>query len=144
MLTVVGKVRNTEQIWNEDRTSTNKNWGKEPILAQFIEIESILKFKEKPKVYAINRYGELGKEFNLIGNEKNWILKSDENNPTLNFYITRKIDNKSNKVLIIIITILLIFIIGVIIIFFILRKIKKRNDKKEEESGESLLNDIIN
>ena len=67
LLTIVGKVRNTNQVWNSDRTSTySSGWGKAPTLVQFIEIEAELKFKEeeKPKVYSINNYGELKK--NLI------------------------------------------------------------------------------
>ena len=95
LLTIVGKARNTNQTWNENRTSTLKNrWGTEPVLAQYIEMEAELKFneKEKPKIYSINEYGELNKEFNLTGNRNKWILKSDENNPTLNYYIIRKLD----------------------------------------------------
>ena len=65
-------------------------------------MEAELKFneKEKPKIYSINEYGELNKEFNLIGSVNKWILKSDENNPTLNYYIVRKID-KGNTTLIV-------------------------------------------
>ena len=98
LLTIVGKVRNTNQVWNNDRTSTyNSGWGKAPTLVQFIEIEAELKFKEeeKPKVYSINNYGELYKEFDIKGNRNKWILKSDEENPTLNYYIVRKLSFES-------------------------------------------------
>ena len=94
LLTVVGKVRNTNQVWNNDRTSTySSGWGKAPTLVQYIEIEAELKFKEeeKPKIYSINNYGELYKEFDIKGNKNKWILKSDEENPTLNYYIIRKL-----------------------------------------------------
>jgi hypothetical protein len=144
LLTVVGKVRNTDQKWNNDRTSTyNKDWGKGPILAQFIEIESVLKFKHKPRVYSINRLGEFGKEFDLTGKENNWILKSDEGNPTLNYYITidHSDNGNGNKVLtIIIIIILLALIIGVVIIFYIMKK-RKKSSNTIEEPGEIFLND---
>lgn len=71
--------------------------GKSPDLVQFIKIEAKLKFKEKekPKVFSINKYGELGEEFKLTGGKNNWILKSDEENLTLNYYIIRKIPNDS-------------------------------------------------
>ena len=99
-MTIVGKVRNTNQVWNSNRTSTiNSGWGKAPTLVQFIEIEAELKFKEeeKPKVHSINNYGELNKEFDIKGNRSKWILKSDEENPTLNYYIIRKLPPESDE-----------------------------------------------
>ena len=99
LLTIVGKVRNTDQIWNDDRTSTYDLWGRSPTLVQFIEFEAILKFndKEKPKVFSINKFGELNKEFILGGNKNNWVLKSDENNPTLNYYIIREPEEEEKE-----------------------------------------------
>ena len=100
LLTRVGKVRNTNQVWNSNRTSTySSGWGKAPTLIQFIEIEAELKFKEeeKPKAYSINNYGELYKEFDIKGNRNKWILKSDEENPTLNYYIIRKLPVKISE-----------------------------------------------
>ena len=42
LLTIVGKVRNSDQQWNPERTSTFKNgWGRAPTLVQFIEMEKI-------------------------------------------------------------------------------------------------------
>ncbi len=101
LLTIVGKMRNTNQIWDEGKTTTKKaGWGTAPTLVQFIEMEAKLKFKEeeKPQVFSINRYGELGKEFKLSGEKNNWVLKSDEENPTLNYYIIRKIPSNENKI----------------------------------------------
>lgn len=149
LLTVVGKVRNTNQIWDEGKTTTRKaGWGTAPTLVQFIEIEAKLKFKEeeKPKVFSINRYGELNKEFELTGEKNNWVLKSDEENPTLNYYIIRKLPKESyqeikknnglkNNLVIIIVSILLI----VIIIFGILFYFKRRNNLKNKEI-EKLIN----
>jgi len=146
LLTIVGKARNTEQVWNAERTTTyKKGWGHAPTLAQYIQIECILKFKEgnKPKVYSINRFGELGKEFNLSGERNKWILKSDKNNPTLNYYIIRDINNSNifnensstNTFIIIIVAfIVLLIIIGFIILYFCKNKFKKSNvnDLKEE------------
>ena len=41
LLTIVGKVRNTNQIWNEGRTTIHKDgWGNDPTLVGFIEIEA--------------------------------------------------------------------------------------------------------
>jgi len=139
LLTIVGKVRNTNQVWNKDRTSTSDSgWGKAPTLVQFIEIEAELKFKEeeKPKVYSINKYGELYKEFDIQGNRNKWVLKSDEENPTLNYYIIRKlpVDSSENKEqlngrngnsFIIIICILVIIIIVVIGIIYLRARKKK-------------------
>ena len=156
LLTIVGKVRNTDFKWNDDRTSTYKvGWGKAPTLVQFIEMEAILKFKEetKPQVFSINRYGELDKEFELTGNNNNWVLKSDEENPTLNYYIIRKIPNsnynkfnekKGNKTLIIIIVVILLMLIIGGGIFLLIRRKKKNvninnvgnyllNEKEEEQ-----------
>ena len=95
LLTIVEKVRNTDQKWNEQRTTTSSGWGVAPTLVQFIEFEAILKFKEKekPRIFTINRYGEKDKELTLSGNSTNWILKSDEEKPTLNYYIIRKTSN---------------------------------------------------
>ena len=142
LLTIVGKVRNTNQKWNENRTSTyDEGWGKSPTLVQFIEIEAILKFKdeEKPKVFSINRYGELDKEFNLEGNKNKWILKSDKNNPTLNYFIIREIEdetedssNKSNAIIITCVILLLIFI-SILIFFLIKRKMINKNVDSLEE-----------
>ena len=87
-------------FWNNNRTSTyNSGWGKAPTLVQFIEIEAELKFKEeeKPKVYSINKYGELNKEFDITGNRNKWVLKSDEENPSLNYYIIRKLPVKTSE-----------------------------------------------
>ena len=139
LLTVVGKVKNTNQTWNVERTSTyEKGWGIAPSLAQYIQIEAELKFneKEKPKIYSINEYGELNKEFNLAGDRNKWILKSDEENPTLNYYIIRKLD-KGNTILIIMLIIsgilLLMIIVGLIILF--LCKIKSKENIKEVEEN---------
>ena len=98
LLSVVGKIRNSEQIWNEGRNSTSKGWGKAPVLAQYIEINAIFNFddKEKPIIYSINNLGELNKQFNIEGQSGKWILNSDENNPTLNYYIIRKL-NQDNS-----------------------------------------------
>lgn len=67
LLTVVGKIKNTNQTWNQNRTFTYKNGA--PTLAQYIEMEAVLNFNEneKPKIYSINEYGELNKEFILTG-----------------------------------------------------------------------------
>ena len=142
LLTIVGKVRNTNQQWNKERNSTySKGWGTAPVLVQYIEIEVCLKFKEeeKPKVFSIDKYGKINKEFKLEGNVNNWILKSDEDNPTLNYYIIRKIVNKeeieknkeridnTNYTVIIIVIILIIIICIGIIIFFIRRKRRRKN-----------------
>ena len=146
LLTIVGKVRNTNQIWNDDRTSTyNAGWGKAPTLVQFIEIEAILKFKEdeKPKIFSINKYGELNKEFSLEGNKANWILKSDEENPTLNYYIIRtipkvnnneiaKLKENTDSYIIIICLIIFVIIIGLGVMFYI-RKYRKQNINDVEE-----------
>ena len=140
LLTVVGKVRNSGQFWNKDRTSTyEEGWGHAPTLVQFIEIECILNFREenKPKIYSINRLGEFGKEFNLTKEKNKWILKSDINNPTLNYYIIRSINNgqniynendlTKNIIIIIIVVILLLIIIGIVILYFCKDKQKKSN-----------------
>ena len=146
LLTIVGKVRNTNQIWNDDRTSTYKaGWGKAPTLVQFIEIEAILKFKEdeKPKIFSINNYGELNKEFILSGNKNNWILKSDDENPTLNYYIIRtipkvnnneiaKLKENTDSYIIIICLIIFVIIIGLGVMFYI-RKYRKQNINDVEE-----------
>ena len=140
-MTIVGKVRNTNQVWNNNRTSTyNSGWGKAPTLVQYIEIEAELKFKEeeKPKVYSINNYGELNKEFDIKGNKNEWVLKSDEENPTLNYYIVRTIpfessenrehlnESKDSSFIIII-----IFAIVLIIMVVMVRKYLKRRNKKQ-------------
>jgi hypothetical protein len=147
LLTIVGKARNTEQVWNTERTTTYKNgWGHAPTLVQYIQIECILKFKEenRPKIYSINRLGELGKEFNLAGERNKWILKSDKNNPTLSYYIIRDLNNaKTNLnensltntlIIIIVAVIVLLIIIGFVILYFCKNKFKKSNvnDLKEE------------
>ena len=138
LLTVVGKTRNTNQVWNSDRTSTySSGWGKAPTLVQFIEIEAELKFKEeeKPKVYSINNYGELNKEFDIKGNRNKWVLKADEENPTLNYYIIRKLpievsqnkellneSNESSFIMIIILSsIILITMVALGITYFMKR-----------------------
>ena len=136
LLTIVGKIRNTNQTWNSNRTSTYEaGWGKAPILAQYIEMNAILKFKdeEKPKVYSINKYGELNKEFVLEGEKNNWILKSDKENPTLNYYIIRYSppvgNNEDNTFFfILIICIALIVIIFIIIIIICLIRRRKNDD----------------
>ena len=99
LLTIVGKVRNTDQKWNEQRTTTSSGWGVAPTLVQFIEFEAILKFKEeeKPQVFSINRFGEKDKELTLTGNSTEWILKSDDEKPSLNYYIIRKLANSETK-----------------------------------------------
>ena len=140
LLTIVGKARNTEQVWNTERTTTyKKGWGHAPTLVQYIQIECILKFKEEsmPKIYSINRFGELGKEFNLTGERNRWILKSDKNNPTLNYYIIRNINNVQNNfnennsintlIIIIVVVILLLIIIGFVTLYFCKYKYKKSN-----------------
>jgi len=147
LLTIVGKVRNTNQVWNNNRTSTyNSGWGKAPTLVQFIEIEAELKFKEeeKPKVYSINNYGELYKEFDIKGNRNKWILTSDEENPTLNYYIIRKLPFESsenieqlneihrNIIIIIISIIVLIVMISLGIIYLKRRNIKQTINNIDE------------
>ena len=148
LLTVVGKTRNTNQVWNSDRTSTySSGWGKAPTLAQFIEIEAELKFKEeeKPKVYSINNYGELYKEFDIKGNRNKWVLKSDEENPTLNYYIIRSLPNqvsenneqlnekKGNSIIIIIIcSIVLVAMAALRIIYLRKRKEKQTINNIDE------------
>ena len=114
--------------------------GKAPTLVQFIEIEAELKFKEeeKPKVYSINNYGELNKEFDIKGNRNKWVLKSDEENPTLNYYIIRKLPikvssnidqlnegNENSFIIIIIFSIVLITLVAFGIIY-----LRKRNEKQ--------------
>jgi hypothetical protein len=143
LLTIVGKIRNTNQTWNENRTSTYQvGWGQAPILAQYIEMNAVLKFKdkEKPKVYSINRYGELNKEFVLEGENNNWILKSDKDNPTLNYYIIRSSpignnEKAEDKTLSIILIICIVIIIIVVIIISILFFIKRRTKDDDEDSN---------
>ena len=146
LLTIVGKVRNTNQKWNKDKTSTYKDgWGVAPTLVQFIEIEATLKFKEEemPKVYSIDKYGKLNKEFKLSKKGNNWILKSDEENPTLNYYITRKIPaikeynedyNNTTMIIIIAIVILFVIIVSIGVLLFIKRK-RSKSTISDIESG---------
>ena len=136
LLTIVGKIRNTEQIWNENRTSTSQGWGKAPTLVQYIEMSVIFNFeeKEKPVVYSINDLGELNKQFNIEGQRGKWVLKSDENNPTLNYYIIRNItkenideNEQGSKAWIWIIVILVILAaLGIGVWLFIRNKRKKK------------------
>ena len=143
LLTIVGKIRNNGQIWNEDRTSTSKGWGKDPTLVQYIQMKSIFNFeeKEKPNIYSINNLGELNKQFNIEGESGKWVLNSDENNPTLNYYIIRNLTkentdksdnkdenkNKSSKIWIWIVVALVIAIaLGVGIWLFIRYRKKKK------------------
>ena len=135
LLTIVGKVRNTDQMWNEARTSTSKSWGKAPSLVQYIEFEACLKFQEdqKPDIYSINNLGELNEKFDIKGEGGNWILNSDENNPALNYYIIRHLppiqnddDNESSYVVVWIIVPIILIGIG-IGVFLIIRK--RRIDK---------------
>ena len=146
LLTIVGKVRNTNQKWNKDKTSTYKDgWGVAPTLVQFIEIEATLKFKEEemPKVYSIDKYGKLNKEFKLSKKGNNWILKSDKENPTLNYYITRKIPaikeynedyNNTTMIIIIAIVILFVIIVSIGVLLFIKRK-RSKSTVSDIESG---------
>ena len=133
LLTIAGKVRNSGQIWYNNRTTTLKDgWGHAPTLVQYIEFECIFKFEEndKPKVFSINKYGELNKEYSIVGSQKKWVLKSDENNPTLNLYIIRNIKNKSNPKYIAlnnIFSIVFVIIIVFIIFYFIKRRRKRKN-----------------
>ena len=140
LLTIVGKIRNSEQKWNLNRTSTSEGWGNAPTLVQYIEMQSIFNFEDeqKPNVYSINNLGELNKQFNIEGQRGKWILNSDKNNPTLNYYIIRNLTkenvdskndekNKSNKAWIWIVVFLVIVIalsIGMWL-FFRYRKKKK-------------------
>jgi hypothetical protein len=150
LLTVVGKVRNTNQVWNSDRTSTySSGWGKAPTLVQFIEIEAELKFKEeeKPKVYSINNYGELNKEFDITGNRNKWVLKSDEENPTLNYYIIRKlppessqnngqineINDSGNSIIIIIMCVIVLIIMAAFGIIYLRRRKRKETINNIDE-----------
>ena len=131
LLTIVGKVRNPGQVWNKDRNTTySNNWGNSSTLVQYIEMEAVLKFtdKDKPEVYSINNLGDLNKEFILQEKEKNWLLKSDKENPTLNYYIKRKVP-KTNYVLIAIISgSILVIIIIIVLVYFCLRKKKQEPD----------------
>ena len=139
LLTIAGKVRNSGQIWYNNRTTTKKDgWGHAPTLVQFIQFECILKFKEedKPKVFSINNYGELNKEYNITGSQNKWILKSDENNPTLNYYIIRNIKNNEsfNYILLIgIISIIVILILGFVILFCLVKKCREKKDNKDND-----------
>ena len=136
LLTIVGKIRNSEQIWNEDRTSTSKGWGKGPTLAQYIEMKSIFNFdeKQKPIVYSINNLGELNKQFNIEGESGKWVLNSDENNPTLNYYIIRNLTKeniddkgKSSKTWIwIVVSLVIIIVLGIALCLFIRYRKKKK------------------
>ena len=100
-------------------------------------MEAELKFneKEKPKIYSINEYGELNKEFNLIGSVNKWILKSDENNPTLNYYIVRKID-KGNTTLIVWVIIggVLLILFVIVLVILLCRRKGSQNYKEIEEN----------
>ena len=148
LLTIVGKVRNTGQKWNEGRTTTSSGWGKAPTLVQFIEFEANLNFKEeeKPEVFSINRYGEKDKELAVNGSSTKWILKSDEDNPSLNYYIIRHISNSEKqkfnyKTLFIIIVIIIAIIIVGVSIFFIKRK-RMKNQINIDSVDSNLLNEI--
>ena len=145
LLTIVGKVRNTDQKWNKDRTSTSSGWGKEPTLVQFIEFEAILKFKEeeKPQIFTINKYGEKDKELTLTGNSTNWILKSDEEKPSLNYYIIRKklnlkkkLNEKINyKKIFIIVAIIILILIVIVVIIFCIKRSKNQIDIDNVDSN---------
>ena len=136
LLTIVGKIRNSDQIWNEDRTSTSKGWGKAPTLVQYIQMKSVFNFeeKQKPIIYSINNLGELNEKFIIGGQKGKWILNSDENNPTLNYYIIRNItkenidekDEGSKAWVGIIVSIIVISIIGFGIWLFIRYRRKNR------------------
>ena len=143
LLTIAGKVRNSGQIWYNDRTTTlKKGWGHAPTLAQFIQIECILKFKEddKPKVFSINNYGELNKEYSITGSQNQWILKSDENNPTLNYYIIRNIKNdgiSNYTVFIVTFPIIFILILG-FVTFCLIKKCRKKKYNIDNDLLESI------
>lgn len=147
LLTVVGKVRNTNQTWMDKRTTTKKKgWGVAPTLAQYIEIECILKFTEDnaPKIYSINKFGELNKEFKVSGKKNEYILKSDENNPTLNYYIIRDFSSNNKIVLIVVfIVIFILIIIAIVILFFYLRN-KRKKDNIDNLPNEPIMDKELN
>ena len=62
-------------------------------------MKSVFNFeeKQKPIIYSINNLGELNKQFKIEGESGKWLLNSDENNPTLNYYIIRNITKESSN-----------------------------------------------
>ena len=106
-------------------------------------MQTIFNFAEeqKPIVYSINNLGELNKQFNIQGQRGKWILNSDENNPTLNYYIIRNLTkeniddksddsddkNKRSKTWIwIVVSLIIVIALGVgVLLFFRYRKKKK-------------------
>ncbi len=57
LLTMVGRVENTGMIWNEARSSVNKNWGSAPTVAEGIPAILSLKTDSPRKVYALDGNG---------------------------------------------------------------------------------------
>ncbi|MEI7728598.1 MAG: hypothetical protein WCO56_03470 [Verrucomicrobiota bacterium] len=57
LLTVVGSAQNQGMIWNEQRTSVNKNWGTGPTMVNGIPVELTLPFRVQ-SVHALNPKGE--------------------------------------------------------------------------------------
>ena len=135
LFSITGKVRNSEQIWNKERTSTREGWGIAPTLVQYIQFNAIFKFKdkEKPVVYSINNLGEINKQLNIEGQAEKWVLNSDENNPSLDYYIIRKLNkdnnnedgNGSNAWVWVIVSLVILIALGVgLVLFFRYRKRK--------------------
>ncbi|KAH0797597.1 cellulase family glycosylhydrolase [Histomonas meleagridis] len=96
LLVIAGKIKNSEQKWNSDRTSTGRTdeggfWGNSPVQAQYIEFTGTLLIEDeiKPKIWTINQWGEKNQTLQVLGTKGSYTFKSDENNPSISFLIER-------------------------------------------------------
>ena len=93
ILTVVGIVKNSNQNWNENRTSINYGWGYGPVLTKFYNYDIYIPGNNKINVFVLNPDGEENGTLPVKYISNKWKFSSDINNPTVIYFISREEDN---------------------------------------------------
>ncbi|OHT08200.1 hypothetical protein TRFO_23346 [Tritrichomonas foetus] len=89
LLSIVGKVANSNQQWIENRTSTRGSWGEAPVLAQFIPFDLEMKSETVPNITILNPDGDENGTFPLIIDNNKWTFSHDFNHPSMWFLVSR-------------------------------------------------------
>ncbi|KAH0790998.1 cellulase family glycosylhydrolase [Histomonas meleagridis] len=148
IIAVVGNEMNSNQKWNNDRTSTGSanggNYGTEPILVEKIKFTVNIKGGNNYTITKLSPNAMPIGECKFNEEENGISFTNDNNNPTLWYLVERNMtqlpseNGNSNETTIIIVVVVVVVVVIVAVALITFFVIKKRKEKLNDSSGPNL------
>lgn len=92
VINVVGRTMNTNQIWNEDKTTTKDNWGVALVLVVCLKVSVTFLNGENPTLYVLDKDRKETGRLNINFDQSSQLccFESDDSIPSIWYVLTRE------------------------------------------------------